>query len=318
MKSPTFEQIKDEYSRLWATAVTRSSFKAPIDATATKILANKEKYEAVGSMTKVPWFVVGLIHQMEAGCRFTCHLHNGDPLSARTVNVPKGRPLKGTPVFPWEDSACDALLMKGMNTVADWTVERICYELERYNGFGYRLYHPTTLTPYLWSGTTLYARGKYIKDGKWSSEAVSTQSGAMAILRKLMELDPSILAAPAAAETVADNLPAPPAPEETSGDSFSKANEKQMSIRQKIMLWLGIGGAVGQTAQQLMPNDPLGTAEHVLDTGQRIRGVGQRGHELGSWAFSFSGWPYALAAALAGGGLYWLLCHYLPSRQETP
>lgn len=318
MKAPTFAQIKDEYTRLWATAVTRSSFKAPIEVSANKIIANRAKYDAVGAMTKVPWFVVGLIHQMESGCSFTCHLHNGDPLSAKTVNVPKGRPLKGTPVFPWEDSACDALLMKGMNTVSDWTVERICYELERYNGFGYRLYHPTTLTPYLWSGTTLYARGKYIKDGKWSSEAVSTQSGAMAILRKLMELDPTILAAPVVAEPAAYSRPAPPPPEETSGDSFSKANEKQMSIGRKIMLWLGIGGAVGQTAQQLMPEDPLGTAEHVLDTGQRIRGVGQRGHELGSWAFSFAGWPYALAAVLAGGGLYWLLCHYLPSKQETP
>ena len=72
MKSPTFAQIKDEYSRLWATAVTRSSFKAPIEATANKILTNKEKYEAVGAMTNVPWFVVGLIHQMESGWRFTC------------------------------------------------------------------------------------------------------------------------------------------------------------------------------------------------------------------------------------------------------
>jgi len=81
-----------------------------------------------------------------------------------------------------------------------------------------------------------------------------------------------------------------------------------------------IAAVVATTATgvaQLMPSDPLGTAEQVLNTGQRVRGVGQRGHELGAWAFSFAGWPYVLAAVLAGGGLYYLLCHHLPSKQEA-
>lgn len=320
MKAPTFEQLKDEYGRLWATGVTRSSFKAPIEATANKIIANKARYADVGHMTGVPWFVVGLIHQMESGCKFTCHLHNGDPLSAKTVNEPKGRPLKGTPVYPWEDSACDALLMKAMNKIDDWPVERICYELERYNGFGYRLYHPTTLTPYLWSGTTHYARGKYVKDGKWSTEAVSSQSGAMAILKKIAQLDPTI-SLRTLAQAVSDpvGIPdiLPPPVEETEADSFSKASEKRMGVWQKIMLWLGIGTAGGQTAQQLLPSDPVGSAEQLLSTGQRVRGIGRQSHELGIWAFSLASWPYLLAAALVGGGLYWVLCHWLPNKQET-
>lgn len=247
---PSFDGLKDEYARLWSTAVTRSSFKPAVEASAKKILASKERYESVAAMTNVPWYVVGLIHQMEAGCRFTCHLHNGDPLSAKTVHVPKGRPTKGIPVFPWEDSACDALLMHGLDKVGDWPVERVCFELERYNGFGYRQYHPTTLTPYLWSGTTLYARGKYVEDGKWSSEAVSGQSGAMAILKKLVEIDPTI-----ALRTLAQDvenpasLPAEPLPapvSETAPDSFSKANEKRFSWWHKALALLGLGGLTGQ------------------------------------------------------------------------
>lgn len=76
--------------------------------------------------------------------------------------------------------------------------------------------------------------------------------------------------------------------------------------------------AGGVTAQQFMPADPLGSAESLLSTGNRVRGVARGSHDLSSWAFSLAGWPYALAAVLAGGGLYWLLCHYLPSKQETP
>ena len=82
-----------------------------------------------------------------------------------------------------------------------------------------------------------------------------------------------------------------------------------------------IAAVVATTATgvaQLMPADPLGSAESLLSTGNRVRGVARGSHELGSWAFSLAGWPYALAAVLAGGGLYWLLCHYLPSKQEAP
>lgn len=81
-----------------------------------------------------------------------------------------------------------------------------------------------------------------------------------------------------------------------------------------------IAAVVATTATgvaQLMPADPLGTAEKALDAGQRVRGVGQRGHELGLWAFSLADWPYVLAAVLAGGGLYYLLCHHLPKKQEA-
>ena len=155
---------------------------------ANRILQQRPRYEAVAQQTGVPWFVVGLIHMMEADGDFETHLHNGDPLTARTRRIPRGRPPGAAPPFTWEESAVDALRLKRFEKIGDWSVERIAYELERYNRWGYRLHHPTTLSPYLWSGSQHYARGKYVADGVWSSTAVSQQIGVMVILQQLAML----------------------------------------------------------------------------------------------------------------------------------
>jgi lysozyme family protein len=195
-KKLTYEALREEYATLWASMETRASKDGDIDATARKIISKKTRYTAVEDATGVPWYVVGVIHAMESGCNFATHLHNGDSLSKRTVLVPAGRP-KAPPadgkMYSWKESACDALLMKSLDKITDWPVERICYELERYNGFGYRNYHADVLSPYLWSGSNHYSRGKYVADGKWSATAVSGQSGAVAILKRISELDPSVV-----------------------------------------------------------------------------------------------------------------------------
>ena len=72
-----------------------------------KIVAKRDRYEVIEKLTRVPWYVVAVIHNMEASLKFYGHLHYGDPLTAKTVQVPKGRP--GKPPFTWEASALDAL-----------------------------------------------------------------------------------------------------------------------------------------------------------------------------------------------------------------
>lgn len=223
MPNPTFEDLKDEYTRLWAAMRLRPERRVDVEAAARKVLAGKERYHDVSTETNVPWYIVGVIHKMEANCDFGCHLHNGDPLTRRTRLVPAGRPLEGNPPFPWEVSAEDALEMKKLQEITEWSVERICFELERYNGFGYRKYHPQTLSPYLWSYTTNYARGKYVEDGKWSASAVSGQSGAMAILLALSKLDDSVqLLTAAELATERERHAAPPEP--TVVQAFPKAD----------------------------------------------------------------------------------------------
>src|SRR5262249_14294857 len=92
------------------------------------------------------------------------HLHNGDSLRARTYHVPAGRPKRGNPPFPWGASAIDALTMTPheLQKVKHWSVERILYETEKYNGWGYL---KRGNSPYLWSWTSEYHGGKYVRDG---------------------------------------------------------------------------------------------------------------------------------------------------------
>ncbi len=190
--APTYEARKATYATLWNSLEIRPSKAADIKATAQKILGKKTRYAAVTDATSVPWYVVALIHALEGGCNFSTHLHNGDSLANRTVHVPKGRPHDGSAPFTWKDSAIDAIRYDGLDKWKEWSIEGICYCLERYNGFGTCIYHSDVNTPYLWSGTNQYSKGKYVSDGQWSATAVSGQSGAMPILKTLMELDPTV------------------------------------------------------------------------------------------------------------------------------
>lgn len=127
------------------------------------------------------------IHNLEASQDFTEHLHNGDPLTHRTVQVPADRPKAGHPPFTWDVSASDALTMHGFDAIAEWTVPTMLFQFEKYNGFGYRNGHPEVLSPYLWCFTNHYTKGKFVKDGVFSSTTRSQQCGAVALLLRLHE-----------------------------------------------------------------------------------------------------------------------------------
>ncbi len=74
--------------------------------------------------------------------------------------------------------------------------------------------------------------------------------------------------------------------------------------------------AVTGTATQFMPalpDDPLGTAENIVSTGQRVKSVAEQGHGLYGWLSA--GVPVSLIAAAAGcAGLFWLVCFWLPKK----
>ncbi len=181
------ERLRDEYSRLYSSCEIRVDKFSAVDNIVDKILGNRTRYEAVASHSKIPWYFIAAIHNLESSQRFTRHLHNGDPLTARTRQVPKGRPKTGNPPYTWEESATDALKLKRLDKIDDWSLPRLLYELESYNGWGYRRYHPEVLSPYLWGFSNHYTQGKYIADGTWSHTAKSQQCGAVVVIRRLEE-----------------------------------------------------------------------------------------------------------------------------------
>ena len=50
------------------------------------------------------------------------------------------------------------------DAVAQWTLARALYELEKHNGRGYRLFHPHMNSPYLWGFANHYRSGKYVAE----------------------------------------------------------------------------------------------------------------------------------------------------------
>jgi lysozyme family protein len=184
----SFEVLAPEYHDLYLTMIVRPEYASTVDDIVTKIRNNFPRYNAISSQTGVPNNVIGIMHSLESDLRFSRHLHNGDPLSQRTVNVPSGRPppSSGDPPFLWEESALDDIAYEGLDKWHDWSPEGVCYVLENKNGWGYRLYHPAVKSPYLWSFTSIYSSGKYDADGHFDPNLVSEQCGGMAILKGLL------------------------------------------------------------------------------------------------------------------------------------
>jgi lysozyme family protein len=152
-----------------------------LEAIVEKATLNIASYQAVSQRVKVPWAVIACIHWRESSQSFTRHLHNGDPLTERTVHVPAGRPATGEPPFTWVDSAIDALCTFGHP--AAWDIPGALDFMERYNGLGYR--RVGVATPYLWDFTDVYTSGLFVADGKFDPDRKESRAGCVAILRTL-------------------------------------------------------------------------------------------------------------------------------------
>jgi len=159
-----------------------------------KFLPNVSRYENIARRLQstnpkanlMPWWFIACIHSHESGSKFSTHLHNGDPLTDYTKQVPAGRPKVGhEPPFTFEESAVDALTYQGFEKVLLWDFFHIFYLLEKYNGFGY--YNKKINTPYTWSGTNHYEKGKFVKDSVWNPDFVSKQVGIAIIVKRLID-----------------------------------------------------------------------------------------------------------------------------------
>jgi len=190
----TFDSLRPEYEHLWRTinlpgGLTRVAATAR-EADAIMAADARARFLAVERRTGVPWFVTGIVLTREAGSppNFHAWLHNGDPMfdhngiARQTVNVPAHRPPD--PAVSWEDGAVDAYQIEGL-IGADWAPARVAWLLEKFNGFGYRVYHHIR-SPYLWGATSVQQRGKYTADRRWVPAIMDPQIGGMALLAALM------------------------------------------------------------------------------------------------------------------------------------
>jgi len=180
----SFEALKAAYEALFGNCAARPEWAGQIAWHRRKLLQYRPQYEAVTARTGAPWWFVGIVHGLEASFNFAAHLHNGDPLTARTVRVPKGRPPVWGPPNDWVSSAADAIAFEGHSGQADWSLARALHRFEGYNGFGYR--KQGINSPYLWSFSNHYEKGKYARDGVYDPDLVSKQCGAAVMLKALI------------------------------------------------------------------------------------------------------------------------------------
>jgi len=198
--SVSVEALKIKNRQRWSLAkITRGPELAQI---AKRLVAAKKRYQVVQAQTGVPWFIIAVIHEREASQRWDTQLGQGDPLNKVSVHVPKGR----GPFKMWEDGAVDALANCHPFAARwrDWTPAGALTLLEEYNGLGYAA--RGLPSPYVWSGTDQYKRGKYVADGKFDPDVVDKQLGCAGLILAMRELDPSV-------NFVGADVPAPPPPD---------------------------------------------------------------------------------------------------------
>jgi len=159
-----------------------------LDGVAHNLVAAKPRYQTVEAATKVPWSIIAVIHERESSQSWTASLAQGDPFDRESIHVPKGR----GPFPSWEKAAEDALIICPPHAAhwTDWSMGGALTLLEQYNGTGYA--NRGIPSPYIWSATDQYHRGKYIADGHFDPNAVDRQTGCAALLKRMILLDPSI------------------------------------------------------------------------------------------------------------------------------
>jgi lysozyme family protein len=178
--------LKTANIKRWTVAkLTRGPEFLPV---AKRLVAAKDRYLAVTARTGIPYPFIAVTHQRESSQNWSANLAQGDPWNQISTHVPADR----GPFKSWEDAAYDALVNCGPHAARnkDWSIGGLLTLLERYNGVGY--VNRGLPSPYIWSGTDQYSRGKYVADGVFDPNEVDKQLGCAGLITAMMSLDPSI------------------------------------------------------------------------------------------------------------------------------
>lgn len=193
----------------WASAKLTRNFVTVAKA----LIAAKSVYTEVQRVTKVPWWFIAVVHERESNQDWMASLAQGDPWNAVSTHVPVGR----GPFHSWQAAAIDALVYCPPYAAnnRDWSVGGTLTLLEEYNGLGYAsgpvtkqngvviARYPPQASPYVWSGTDQYIKGKYPHDHYFDPDVIDVQMGCAGLLLTMANLDSSVKIGLPAMPTVA-------------------------------------------------------------------------------------------------------------------
>lgn len=136
---------------------------------------NKEMYQKISQSTGVPPKLVAALHYRESTGNFNTYLHNGEKLGKPTRIEPKD-----VLFYDFYEAAVDALISeqkkKNIYLTPNSDIVMQMTFAEVYNGIGYTKYH-NVASPYVYSGTNVYKKGKYVSDGSFEGNVVDKQPG---------------------------------------------------------------------------------------------------------------------------------------------
>src|SRR5262249_24324265 len=178
---PTPEQTELGYHRMWDRVQIAAAKADAARKIARAIIANRARYQAVEQVTGCRCSMTAPLPRAKPNMVFPPPPPNGDSPKPRPHPFPAGRPGRGQPPFQWDASAIDALTMAPheLQKVKAWSVERILYETEKYNGWGYL---KRGNSPYLLSWTSEYHGGKYVRDGVYDPSHWDEQAGCVGLI----------------------------------------------------------------------------------------------------------------------------------------
>lgn len=194
MTAKLTEAMRANYERKWLSCEVDYELDA-VRSAAHRVLAVKEQCRGFWD---IPWWFVALCWYRECNLHPKGCLHNGQLIIGTgrlTTIVPVGR----GPFATWGAAARDALHLQGLDHATSWSLPFALFTFEGFNGFGY--HNKGVPAPYLWSHTNHYADGswdddpkggKFIRDHVWDANTYDKQIGVCAILRILVDLDPTI------------------------------------------------------------------------------------------------------------------------------
>ncbi|MDE6950846.1 MAG: hypothetical protein K2P64_08030, partial [Lachnospiraceae bacterium] len=135
----------------------------------------REKYNEIARETNVPPVLIAAIHYRESNNNFNYSIRNGQ-----------------MPVASIEEFLSDAeewfgkgMTEKGIRIPSDASIELMLTYAELHNGVTYA--KEGLVNPYLYSGTNIYMKGKYVADKVYDGEKVDRQVGVYALIMAIDE-----------------------------------------------------------------------------------------------------------------------------------
>lgn len=177
----------------WKAATVDPRRRIELDKLIARYQANPAPYQSVQRMhaNGVPAVVAFCLFYRECDNNFRCSPAQGNPLTRRSYEDPRGRIPGKNPPFLWADAAYDAYYVVDHLDRTQWSsLSSALDKMESFNGFGYR--GKGIPAPYLWSATSLYGvpgapRGKFVRDHVFDRNATDGQAGVCAILLRMKE-----------------------------------------------------------------------------------------------------------------------------------